>query len=382
MKDKKTQDSKNQKLECIQCNKCMVTCPLNKVDPTYSPRGRNLQLLMEGQESFSEDQQLYRCLTCFQCMETCPSNNQYVEVVKSARKDAHEKGHCDECKHGSILRSITQLQADLNVKQNRLEGLDPDSYADSGEIFYFMGCLPIFDQVFTHTDSLKIAKNTLKIFNHLGIKPMMTDEEKCCGYDLLWSGQEEYYLKLAKSNLKMLKDKGVKKIVTSCAECFITLKDEYSKIEKIDWEVQHVTEFIAENIKNGKLKLDKEVAKQVTYHDPCRLGRVGKVFDAPREILENVPGVDFKEMEFTKENSACCGVGNFSNCDTHTKFLQNERLLEAKEAGAKYMLTACPKCRIHFNCYLDGEPIDKMEELEITDITEIVAQGLETGEDK
>jgi Fe-S oxidoreductase len=363
-------------LECIQCNKCQLSCPLNRVDPTYSPRGNTLQLLLEGDENFTEDKDLYRCLTCFQCKEVCPSSIKYIEAVREARKKAHKEGHIDECKHGNILRTIQEFQAELDTPQNRLENLDAEMFADSGDVMYFVGCLPVFDFVFPHTQSISTAQNTLKIMNATGIKPVVSNGEKCCGYDLLWNGETAVFQKLAKSNLELFKDLGIKKIVTSCAECLVTLKDEYAKIEELDWEVQHVTEFIAEAIRNGDLKLDSMVEEKVTYHDPCRLGRISHNYDAPRYILNQIPGVNFNEMEFIRENSRCCGVGGFSNCDKYIKFLQADRLEEAAETGANHVVTACPKCRIHFNCYLDGKPIRELPELNITDITEIVAKAL------
>jgi len=349
---------------------------LNRVDPTYSPRGYTLQLLLNGDEKFIEDKGLYRCLTCFQCKEVCPSSIKFIEAVRLARRKAREKGRLDECKHGLILRRIQQFQADLHVTQNRLVGLDPDTFADSGDTLYFLGCLPVFDFVFPHTDSLMIAKNTLKILNRAGVKAVVSNDEKCCGYDLLWNGETEAFLKLAKSNLKLFKKLGIKKIITSCAEGFATLKDEYPAIEKVDWEVQHITQFIAEAMRNGNLKLNTPVEEKVTYHDPCRLGRIGHIYEEPRYILKNIAGLDFTEMEFIRENSHCCGVGSFSNCDAYTKFIQNDRLEEAAETGANHLITTCPKCRIHLNCYLDGKPIRELTPLKITDITEIVARAL------
>jgi Fe-S oxidoreductase len=106
------------------------------------------------------------------------------------------------------------------------------------------------------------------------------------------------------------------------------------------------------------------------------LGRIGHTYDAPRDILKNIAGLEFTEMEYIRESSRCCGVGGFSNCDAKIKLLQSDRLEEAAETGAKHVITACPKCRIHFNCYLDGKPIRELPELNITDITELVAKAL------
>lgn len=369
-------DSRTRELECIQCNKCQLSCPINRVDPTYSPRGNTLQHLLDGDEKFSENKDLYRCLTCYQCKEVCPSSIKYIEAVRGARRVAREKGRMDECKHGAMLRTIQRFQSQLHVPQNRLTHLDADTFAASGETLYFVGCLPAFDFVFPHTDSMTTARNSLKILNAAGIKPVVSNSEKCCGYDLLWNGETGVFEKLAASNIKLFKELGIKKIITSCAECFVTLKDEYPAIEDVDWQVQHITEFIAEALEGGALKLPTPVAEKVTYHDPCRLGRVGQIYDAPRTILKHIAGLDFTEMEYIRENSRCCGVGGFSNCDASIKFLQSDRLEEAAETGAEHVITTCPKCRIHFNCYLDGKPIRELPPITITDITEIVAGAL------
>jgi Fe-S oxidoreductase len=354
----------------------MLTCPLNRVDPTYSPRGYTLQMLLDGDEKFVEDKDLYRCLTCFQCREVCPSSIKYIDAVKQARRKAREKGRVDACKHGSILRTIQQFQADLKVPQNRLANLNGDAFADSGEILYFVGCLPAFDFVFPHTESLTTANHTLTILNRAGVKPVVSNDEKCCGYDLLWNGETGVFQKLAESNLDLFRKLGIKKIITSCAECLVTLKEEYPKIGDVDWEVQHIAAFTAEALRNRDLKLNTPVEEKVTYHDPCRLGRVSHIYDEPRYVLSQIPGIEFTEMEYIRENSHCCGVGSFSNCDASTKFLQNDRLEEAAETGAENIVTACPKCRIHLNCYLDGKPIRDLPGLKITDITEIVAKAL------
>ncbi|MFC1815598.1 (Fe-S)-binding protein, partial [Thermodesulfobacteriota bacterium] len=338
--------------------------------------GYTLQLLLDGDETFTEGKDLYRCLTCFQCKEVCPSSNRFIEAVRQARRKAREKGRLDECKHGIILRTIQQFQAELHVSQNRLADLDPDTFVAAGDTLYFVGCLPAFDSVFPNTNSLMIAKNTLKILNAAGVKPVVSNDEKCCGYDLLWNGETDAFLKLAESNLRLFKELGIKKIITSCAECFVTLTDEYPQIEAVDWEVQHITQFIAEALRAGNLKLKTLVAEKVTYHDPCRLGRIGHIYEEPRYILNNIDGLEFTEMEFIRENSRCCGVGSFSNCDASTKFIQTDRLEEAAETGANHMITACPKCRIHLDCYLDGKPIRELPRLNITDITEIVAKAL------
>jgi Fe-S oxidoreductase len=205
---------------------------------------------------------------------------------------------------------------------------------------------------------------------------MVLSEEKCCGYDSYWSGDDQTYNKLAKHNIEVLRKKKVGQIVTSCPECYVALKSLYPNLDpSFKPEVLHISQLLAKELEEGRLTF-RGLNGRVTYHDPCRLGRVGKEYDAPRAILRAIPGLEFVEMTRNRENSPCCGVGNYSNCDSHTKFLQNERLKEAALTGAQVLSTACPKCRIHFDCYLDGNPIEEFAGPQIKDLTGIILEAM------
>lgn len=364
-------------LECIQCNKCTMSCPVHRVDPEYSPRGMILRLLMGEEKSLIHDRNIFRCLSCDLCREICPSHTKFVDFMRQSRGQARESGLTNDCKHGALLSSIQKLMANLDLPQRRLrwsEGLQIDR---ESAICYFVGCLPIFDQVFPHTASTKIARNTLEILNRVGVRPAVFEEEKCCGYDQYWSGDQETFQELARHNIALLKETGITRVVTSCPECLNSLKFIYPTLDpSFNPEVLHITQFLAQRLEDGNLKF-KEVNKKVTYHDSCRLGRVSKEYESARKILGAIPGLELVEMPRNRESAPCCGVGNFSSCDAHTKFLQNERLKEAALVGAELLSTACPKCRIHFNCYLDGQPIEEILGPQIEDITAIISQALE-----
>lgn len=364
-------------LECIQCNKCTMSCPVHWVDPEYSPRGMILRLQMGKDQSLIQDPNIFRCLSCDACREVCPSHAKFADHLRLSRHLARGMGLSNDCKHGALLSSIQKMMADLDVPQKRLDWaqglpINPDS-----KVCYFVGCLPVFDQVFSHTESTSTARNTLNILNRLDVRPAVLQEEKCCGYDSYWTGDEETYRKLARHNISVLQERKIDRIVTSCPECYIALKFLYPGLEpSFRPEVLHLTQLLHQKIRAGKVRF-KEVTRKVTYHDPCRLGRIAKEYEAPRAILKAIPGLELVEMPRNRDGSPCCGVGNYSNCDSRTKFLQNERLKEAAATGAKLVSTACPKCRIHFNCYLDGDPIEEFEAPQIEDLTAIILQAME-----
>lgn len=374
---KKSEKIKPADLQCIQCNKCTHFCPLNRVDPSYSPRGYVLKSLLGKKDEVTYGPEIWRCLTCLQCREVCPSNTAWVDFVRQARADAKDRDIFFECKHGKQIQLLQRMMANAGLRQDRLAWAEGLQYADKGEVLYFTGCLPYFDSMFLYINHTDIARATLKILNAAGIVPVLSNDERCCGYESLWNGEMETFDKLAALNVEAIAKSGAKIVVTSCAECFRTLKADYQREGRtLPFEVIHSTPLIARLLREGKLKLTKPVDARVTYHDPCRLGRCEGVYDEPREILRAVPGLTFSEMERTRAEALCCGVGNFSNCDANTKFLQHDRLREARQAGADVLVTTCPKCRIHYACYLDGRPVEDLGDMKIMDITEIVAEAL------
>ncbi|MFZ2410692.1 MAG: (Fe-S)-binding protein [Candidatus Methanoperedens sp.] len=121
-----------------------------------------------------------------------------------------------------------------------------------------------------------------------------------------------------------------------------------------------------------------KINTQVTYHDPCRLGRHMGVYDAPRKALAS-NGVVVKEMEHSKENALCCGVSNFMNCNEQTKALRIARMNEAEATGAKTLITTCSKCLAHFNCLKTEKDATKKYDLDIVDLSVFLARQLEAG---
>jgi len=185
----------------------------------------------------------------------------------------------------------------------------------------------------------------------MGIEPVVSPEERCCGHDAYWTGDQDTFKKLAQKNIEMIEKAGAKQVVVSCAEGYTTLKTIYPRIfGELNFEVLHISQFMAEKIDKGELTFANEIATRVTYHDPCRLGRFENEFEAPRKVLQAIPGVELVEMSRNRENALCCGSSTWINCTGVNKKIQVERLTEAKNTGAPVMITACPKCKIHLSC--------------------------------
>ncbi len=227
-------------------------------------------------------------------------------------------------------------------------------------------------------DYLEIPKSVIGILNQNQTIPVVLSNEKCCGHDNLWRGDIDTFEKLARYNVKLLKDAGVKTIIFSCAEGYYTWKNDYKSLFKSDYfnfEIYHITEYIMKENLLENIIFPQLGNIKVTYHDACRLGRMGGVYDAPREILKQLPGIEFIEMENSREDANCCGVNAYINCNQITKNIQADRIKEAIEVGADYLITTCPKCLTHFNCYLN-ENKELKEKIKVLDITSFLGKRL------
>ncbi len=177
-----------------------------------------------------------------------------------------------------------------------------------GKTLYYPGCL-------TKGVLEKEFENYKWIFNKLGVDFIMIPEEVCCGLPVLNAGHKKEARELAKKNLELFESKNVKKIVTSCPSCYHMFKEVYPSIS-IEWknsdiEVEHATVTILNALKNKNgliKKARRKGAEEVSYHDPCHLGRYSNIYDEPREVI-GLLGGKIIEMKKNKEDAFCCGGG-------------------------------------------------------------------------
>lgn len=369
----------NRAFLCLECGKCTAVCPISKYDNSFSPRRMLAEGLFYGADGLVADKLLWSCLTCQLCSQRCPVDVRFSDYMRDVRADAYNRGQWGNPSHGGALHYIMEMAGEPGLKQNRTDWVKEDGLKvkKSGDILYFVGCLPYYQDFFSKDfdfDPISIARDTVKILNYLGIEPVVLDNERCCGHDLYWLGQMGNFDKLGEANMKQIEAAGAKTIVTSCPECALVLKNLYPKrLGKGGYEVKHITELVAENIDRFKFRgLDMAV----TYQDPCRLGRYLNVYDQPRQAIKSIPGVEFTEMAHNRRGAVCCGTTNWMNCDAVSKQIQKSRLTEAAQSGAKTLITACPKCQIHFRCAENGEESEKTG-IEISDYVNMIAMALE-----
>jgi len=369
-------------LYCLDCGKCTATCPAALARPGFSPRRViELALMDDDGAKTALNRYLWDCLTCGKCSNYCPEEVFFSEFVRARRGDAYEEGNYSVKNHGGITYAISQVHADMNLKQKRMDWVKGTKVAEKGEVLLFTGCLPYFELFFKNLNlefGSKVLNNAVKIMNKAGVTPVVMPNEVCCGHDEIWSGNLDRFTKLAKKNLAAFKATGAKKIVTICPECATTLKNDYAEFLGEKLEVVHITEYLAQLLKEGKLKVKKGSGK-VTFHDPCRLVQHMGVVNAPREVIKAIGGENFTEMRESGVLASCCGTTLWRNCDALSEIMRHDRIKQAMETGAQTLLTACPKCQMHFRCTLStkAEESGLDKNLKVKDLVTYVAENLE-----
>lgn len=377
---------KTNALACLDCGKCTSVCPValfrynGSVGTRFSPRMMLTKAVRQNYDDLFHDYDLWSCLTCRKCDLYCPSNIHYIDLIQFLRSSANDSGiDCGKCSHSRALQALSRIMTAKDLKPNRLDWVTEDlEISTDGDMLYFVGCAPYFDAFFTDLDLsvLDAARSSIAILNKLGISPVLLADERCCGHDLFWNGDVETFKRLAEHNVSAIKNAGIKTILFSCAECLNAFKKLYPENGfAIKAELKHMSQFLAEKISAGELELASS-DKELTYHDPCRLGRHLDIYDAPRQVLSSNNDSHFYEMKQSGKRSLCCGVSAWMNCDITAKAIQKERLNQAMETGADVLAVACPKCQIHLICTQKYVPSNKNYEIEIRDISSITLERM------
>lgn len=346
--------SQEQIAYCMECGVCTGSCPVSGLLPAFSPRQMIKRVLIDREETVYEDPGLWACLTCARCSSRCPAQIDFPAFARSCRAVAREQGNQPEPAHHGIIQSIASLQTRKVSQQRTSWAEEVGQFATTGEVFFFVGCAPYFDAALKYgSTALDTSRSVLRLLNRMGIVPAMSDDERCCGHDAFWSGDTETFKKLAGMNLETIAASGAKTVLFNCPECYTIFKDEVPRFfGKLPFELLHITEFLTRKLPESGLtfKPASDANRIVTYQDPCRLGRKASIYEEPRELLKLIPGLELKEMGMNRENSLCCGTSAWMECTGASKAMQVERLEEARYTGASTLITACPKCRIHFSC--------------------------------
>ncbi len=345
---------------CTMCGFCKSVCPSFKAIGWDSALSRGRIVLtygllngeIEADDSVIEN--MYTCTTCADCVRRCPSKVKIVDIIELCRADLVKNGHMLP-KHKAMVDNILKFNNPYGEKKSVVETLGKKP--KKAEIGYFAGCTATYR-------AKKTSQASLSILDKLKVD-YTTIDEVCCGSVMQRVGWDiEDVKKYMQKNVDNIKALGVKTLVLSCAGCYRMFKEEYPKYVDVPFKVQHMTEFLAD--RELKLKPMKGVA---TYHDPCHLGRHAGVYDAPRQVIAKIPELEFKEMQYNKSTSHCCGGGGGvrSAYPEESKRIASTRVEEALDIGAKTIITACPFCVSNLIFGSDGKDVKVVDLMELID---------------
>jgi Fe-S oxidoreductase len=332
--------------------------------------------LLEGTLEYNDTLRhvLFTCTECGGCQVICSEqgNKNPLKTIVALRERAFRDELAPLPEHEALIKSIENYDNPWQQPRARRDawmkklGL-ADARKQKVDTLYYVGCTMAYDPKLQ-----SVAKTTAEILKAAGVNfGVLGRDELCCGSTLLRMGDYDAYEKKAKANVEALNSLGVERIITSCSGCNSVLREEYEDFGGLEPDVMHSLELVGELIESGHIKLKKPVKVKVTYHDPCHLGRYTGVYDAPRNILEAIPGVELVEMPRNRANAFCCGAG----AGVRTAFpefaswVASERVREAKSTGASMLVTACPFCEQNL-----GEATGP--EMRLVDILELVRESM------
>ncbi len=324
----------------------------------------------------------WSCNTCMACVEACPVGINHVDqIVGNRRHMTMMEGQLPH-EAQSTLRSIESRLNPYGPQEDRikwLEGLNVPVLkpGDSVDYLYWVGCVSAFDP-----RKQKIAKSLVSIMHKAGLSfGVLGSVEGCTGDPARRLGEENLFQTLAKQNIELLKSVSFKFLVANCPHCFNTIKNEYPQFGNLGEgrkpEIIHHSVLLKRLLAEDKLLLKDGDLKDVTFHDPCYLGRYNDEYDAPRSTLKAVKGLRIIEMERSREKGLCCGAGggHFWMDLKIGERVNSIRATEAAGTGASTVATACPFC---MQMMEDGVKMTGNEQrLDVRDIAEIIAERLQ-----
>jgi Fe-S oxidoreductase len=331
---------------CYQCAQCVPVCPVDIVGD-YGPRKiyRKVQIGMDLFESAD----LWQCTTCMNCLRVCPKEVNMIEIMPAVREQAVLAGTVpaelqavfeNTLSYGNPLGESPRKRADW-AKEAGVEVPVLSQVKRPVDVLWYVECYPAY-----HPRGKDASRALARILRALEVDfGILGIEEKCTCDSQRLAGERGLFEELAEQNIKTLKKYKFQKILVTDPHALNAFRKEYPKLGG-DFEVVHYTTYLAPLMK--KLDLKKRLDLKVTFHDPCYLGRHNGEFEAPRKMIEALPGVELTEMARCKLNSYCCGGGGGGMwldgfmSEHVTERLSERRVREAVETGADVLAVCCP----------------------------------------
>ncbi|MDY7226332.1 (Fe-S)-binding protein [Hyalangium rubrum] len=418
---------------CTECGRCQTHCPtyitgkplthkgVNQdlkhwlwdheqwVEEGYSPGGHGVkEPLPEIVGSALKAETVWACTSCGWCETACPVFIENIpRLIDMRRYQVQVKAEFPP-EIQRVFEGIERQGNPWGIGQDRrdewAEDLALPTWGDGGgpyEYLFFVGCAGSYDD-----KQKKVSRALVKILREAGVSfATLSKQEMCNGETARRMGNEYLYQTMAKMNVESWNGLGVKAVITQCPHCFNTIKNEYPEFGG-EYRVINHTQLINDLLKEKRIKLSAVMNSKLTYHDPCYLGRHNGVYDAPREVLKAIPGLEVVEMQRSKREGFCCGAGggrmwmeeHIGTRINHNRI--NEASLTLKHAedpstpfpdaadkqkpgqvgdykekgGTGVVAVACPFCSTMLRDAVNDT--GREEHIKVKDITELVADAL------
>ena len=383
---------------CTECGRCQAVCPAWATDKPLSPKKlindqrdhlyEKANFLAangpgaegwEGPEMIGpviNEEVIWACTTCRNCETACPVMIDHVDRIVAMRRYlvTNQNEFPKE-----LVRTFQGMERNGNPwnlgadqRFDWTEGRDVRllDEGEEAEYIYWVGCAASYDD-----RNKKIAQSMVDIFSEAGVDYGVMMEESCSGDTARRAGNEYLWQIMAEMNIESLNSHKAKKIVTHCPHCFNTLGNEYPQLGS-NFEVIHSSQFIEQLVSDGKIKLNPiDEIKDITFHDPCYLGRYNGHYDGPRNLVKMSTGVEIQEAERSKENSMCCGAGGARMwIEEEAPRVNNARFDQLMETGAKNVAVSCPFCMTMID---DARKAREVEEtVQVYDFVELVSKAM------
>lgn len=378
---------------CVDCGRCSDNCPANAVKRPLSPRfisikGRNHvfdRYPIRGDfkpsvpliGSVYEEDEIWSCTTCGACEQECPVGIEYIDKIVDLRRGMVDEGMVPQSlqkplgaieKRGNPWGKMEKKRADWATEKDfsaecSVKVLDKKTTA---ETLYFVDSITSFDDRMQ-----RIAQATARILTEARVDfGVLGKNEKDSGHEVRRFGEESLFQTLREHNTAAIQDSGAVRIVASDPHAYNALKNDYVGLPP----VEHISQTILRAVENHEIRLNPvlDPEKVYTYHDPCYLGRHNALYDAPRAVIDAIPGIRRVDMLKSRDRSFCCGGGGLM------LFYEPEeeqrmgvlRVKMAKKAGANVIVTGCPFCLVNME---DAIKVAGLEgQMEAIDLCELI----------
>jgi heterodisulfide reductase subunit D len=363
---------------CIQCGSCTASCPTaNRMTITPHRLSRLVRLGLRAEALGTQD--FWLCTSCHACTTHCPRGIPLLDVMIGLKGCAIRSGLEVPEELGLLHRTVLtahNISGDPNEERlawssNLPQSLGPIENQRGTDCLFYVGCVSSF-----YPRAHSIPQAFARTMRAAGISfTTLGGDEWCCGYPLFNAGLKDAMATLVEHNVRQVERLGVRTLVTACPSCYHAWKVIYPRFGALpaDLSIVHASQYLAQLLDDGRLK-PRPLPRVVTYHDPCDLGRKSGEYDAPRRVLESIPGVELREMANMREDALCCGGGGDVKIYSHdtTMEIAKRRIQQVLDVEADTVVSACQQCRRA----LAGAVQWARRPVKVLDLTEVVWESV------